>query len=291
MLRTLKKAFSIKPARRPEDVTIVKADGKRESFDVEKLRFSLLNSGATKEATEEVIAHLVPSLHNGMTTQEIYRHAFKILSRMSKPVARSYSLRRAVMDLGPSGFPFEDFVAEILRTKGLECVTRQMVLGGCVPHEVDVVAYNDKKLIMVEAKFHNELGTKSDLKVVLYIKARFDDLRENVFSYGGKERKITDAWLVTNTKFSSTAIHYGVCKDMTLIGWNYPEKGNLQDMIEEGRLHPLTCLTSLSDAEKKILLAAGFVLCSKVKEDPEALRRLLGQRFDPTAVLTEINEL
>jgi len=102
-----------------------------------------------------------------------------------------------------------------------------------VPHEVDVVAYNAKKLIMIEAKFHNELGTKSDLKVVLYIKARFDDLAENVFNYGGQNRKITDSWLVTNTKFSSTAIHYGVCKNLTMIGWNYPEKGNLQDMIEE----------------------------------------------------------
>ncbi len=291
MLKTLKKAFSAKAPVQPEEVTVVKANGQHETFDPEKLRFSLLNSGASQEATEEVVRHLVPSLHSGMTTGEIYRHAFQILSKINKPVARSYSLRRAVMDLGPSGFPFEDFVAEILRAKGLECVTRQTVLGGCVPHEVDVVAYNDKKLIMIEAKFHNELGTKSDLKVVLYIKARFDDLKDNVFSYGGKDRKITDAWLVTNTKFSSTAIHYGTCKDMMLIGWNYPEKGNLQDMIEEERLHPITCLATLSHSEKKELLTAGVVLCSKIKDDPEVLRRTLGQGFDVTAVLTEINEL
>ncbi len=273
------------------EIIIVKADGKHETFDPEKLRFSLLNSGASEEATEKVIAHLVPSLHAGMTTGEIYRHAFHLLSKLDMPVARSYSLRRAVMDLGPSGFPFEDFVAEILRVQGYECAVRQTVLGGCVAHEVDVVAYNDKKLIMVEAKFHNELGTKSDLKVVLYIKARFDDLRENVFNYGGKKRKITDAWLVTNTKFSSTAVHYGVCKDMTLIGWNYPEKGNLQDMIESEKLHPITCLLSLSSDEKRKLLIAGVVLCSSVKKNPEVLRRLLGQSFDTTAVLTEINEL
>jgi hypothetical protein len=273
------------------EITIVKADGQREAFDAEKLRFSLLHSGATPEATEEVVRHLVPSLHSGMTTGEIYRHAFEILSKINKPVARSYSLRRAVMDLGPSGFPFEDFVAEVLRAKGFECVTRQTVLGGCVAHEVDVVAYNAKKLIMIEAKFHNELGTKSDLKVVLYIKARFDDLRDNVFSYGGKDRAMTDAWLVTNTKFSSTAIHYGVCKDMTLIGWNYPEKGNLQQMIEEERLHPVTCLTTLSSDEKKKLIEAGLVLCSTLKKSPELLKELLGKDFDQEAVLKEINEL
>jgi len=272
-------------------ITIVKASGAHEDFDPEKLRFSLLHSGASVEATEEVIKHVESELKNGMTTHDIYLHAFAILSKISKPVARSYSLRRAVMDLGPSGFPFEDFVAEILRTKGFTCVTRQTVLGGCVPHEVDVVAYNQKKLIMVEAKFHNELGTKSDLKVALYIKARFDDLKENVFDYGGNDRKITDAWLVTNTKFSSTAIHYGVCKNMTLIGWNYPEDGSLQKMIEEERLHPVTCLTTLSDDEKKTLLKAGLVLCSKVGENPEVLQKLLSSDFDPTPVINEINEL
>jgi hypothetical protein len=290
MLKTLKKAFTLTSVK-PEEIIIVKANGKHEAFDPEKLRFSLLHSGATPEATEEVIKHLAPRLHTGMTTHEIYRHAFAYLAKLSKPVARSYSLRRAVMELGPSGFPFEDFVAEILRGKGFECLTRQTVLGGCVPHEMDVVAYNEKKLIMVEAKFHNELGTKSDLKVALYIKARFDDIKENVFAYGGKDRKITDAWLVTNTKFSSTAIHYAVCKNMTLIGWNYPEKGNLQDMIEEERLHPVTCLTTLTDTEKKVLLTNGVVLCSKIKENPEVLRRLLGNKINDTAVLTEINEL
>src|SRR5690606_20268875 len=201
------------------------------------------------------------------------------------PVARSYSLRRAVLDLGPSGFPFEDFVAEVLRTKGFECVTRQVVLGGCVPHEVDVVAYNAKKLIMIEAKFHNELGTKSDLKVALYIKARFDDLKENVFNYGGQDRPVTDSWLMTNTKFSSTAVHYGVCKNLTMIGWNYPEKGNLQDMIEEGGLHPVTCLTSLSDTDKKAILAENIVLCSSIHEDPEILTRVLGANYDKGPVM------
>lgn len=291
MSDTLEEDHKTKLGLTPEEVLIVKANGKHEAFDPEKLRFSLLNSGASAEATEEVLNHLMPELHSGMTTGDIYRHAFLILKNISKPVARSYSLRRAVMDLGPSGFPFEDFVAAVLRAKGFECVTRQTVLGGCVPHEVDVVAYNEKKLIMIEAKFHNELGIKSDLKVVLYIKARFDDIKQNVFSYGGKDRKVTDSWLVTNTKFSSTAIHYAECKDMTLIGWNYPEKGNLQNMIEEEGLHPVTCLTSLSDEEKRVLLAAGIVLCSSIREKPEVLKDVLGRDFDGQSVLNEINEL
>lgn len=291
MAETTKIKIPPKVSLNTEDITIIKANGKHESFDPEKLRFSLLNSGASAEAAEEVLNHLLPELHSGMTTAEIYSHAFSILNQTNKHVARSYSLRRAVMELGPSGFPFEDFVAEILRAKGFECLTRQTALGGCVAHEVDVVAYNEKKLIMVEAKFHNELGTKSDLKVVLYVKARFDDLKENVYSYGGKDRPVTDSWLVTNTKFSSTAIHYGVCKNMTLIGWNYPEKGSLQDMIEEEGLHPITCLTTLSMQEKKSLLTGGVVLCSTITEKPNILRKVLGENFVSEPVLNEITEL
>src|SRR3990167_11184966 len=274
-----------------EQIMIVKASGEREVFNPEKVRASLLRAGATKEVAEQVLAHVLPELHDEVTTSELYRHTFSILAKINKPVARRYSLRSAIMALGPSGFPFEDFVAEVLKAKGFKCETRQTVLGGCVPHEVDVVAYNDKKLIMVEAKFHNEFGIKSDLKVVLYIKARFDDLKENVFNYGGTDRSITDGWLVTNTKFSTTAIHYGVCKKLTMIGWNYPEKGNLQDMIEEEALHPITCLTSLSGEQKKSLLAGGVVLCSAIAKEPEVLRKIFGASFDSKPVLNEITEL
>lgn len=272
-------------------IMVRKANGATEPFEPEKLRASLLHSGATEEAAGTVVEQILSEIKDGMTTGEIYRHAFSALAKLNKPVARSYSLRRAVMDLGPAGFSFEDLVAEILRAKGYTCETRQTVLGGCVPHEVDVVAYNKDKLVMVEAKFHNELGTKSDLKVVLYIKARFDDIKENVYDYGGKGRHVTDSWLVTNTKFSTTAIHYGECKNLTLIGWNYPAKGNLKDMIEEAKLHPVTALVSLSSEEKRTIMAGGTILCSDLKKDPSILTRLLGESFDVAPVIAEINEL
>jgi hypothetical protein len=291
MTETTEEKVLTGPVASADGILIVKANGKRESFEPEKLRDSLLNSGTDDDTADKVLERILPELSNGMTTSEIYSRAFSILRDISKPVARSYSLRRAVMDLGPSGFPFEDFIAEVMRAKGYSAVPRQTVLGGCVPHEVDVVAYNEKKLIMIEAKFHNELGTKSDLKVALYIKARFDDLSENVFNYGGEDRPITDSWLVTNTKFSSTAIHYGVCKNLTMIGWNYPAKGNLQDMIEEGGLHPITCLTSLTSAEKNALLTKSVVLCSTVHKNPEVLTDILGESFDKTNTINEIKEL
>jgi hypothetical protein len=159
-------------------------------------------------------------------------------------------------------------VAEIFKSKGYETATDVEMLGQCVPHEVDVVAWNQNKLIIVEAKFHNTLGVKSDLKVALYIKARFDDLSGTIFDYGGK-RKVDEGWLVTNTKFSELAIHYAECKGMSLVGWNYPVKGNLHDLIEDAGLHPITCLRSISGNEKQVLLQSGIVLCKTIEDDPQ----------------------
>jgi len=216
-------------------IIILKANGQKEAFDMSKLRSSLFRAGATEETTEKVVNHVIAELRDNMSTSDIYKYAFNILHRIESHVAKRYSIRRLVMSLGPSGFPFEKFVAKLLEAKGYETAVDQTVLGGCVPHEIDVVAWDSKKLIMCEAKYHNELGTKSDLKVALYVKARFDDLKDAgaVFDFGGRNRKLDDGWLITNTKFSSTAIQYGECKNLTMIGWNYPEVGNLQDMIEE----------------------------------------------------------
>jgi len=251
-----------------KQIEIIKANGERQIFLPAKLHDSLIKARATPVVAENIVLHVEKELKDGMTTKDIYRHAFEILERKLKPVAVRYSLRKAVMDLGPSGFPFEKFVAEIFKAKGFKTQTDIEMLGECVPHEIDVVAWNENKLIIVEAKFHNVLGIKSDLKIALYIKARFDDLADNIFDYG-KKRNIDESWLVTNTKFSEQAITYAECKKMTLIGWNYPKKRNLQDLIEDAGLHPITCLRSISGAEKQMLLSAGVVLCKSVEEDPQ----------------------
>ncbi len=273
------------------EVQILKADGTREPFDVTKLEESLVHSGASKKSIKDVIAHVSSELEEGMTTREIYRHAFEILHKEETPVALKYSLRHAIMELGPSGFAFEDFIAEIFQAKGFEALTGQMVKGSCVEHEIDVVAWNEKKLIMVEAKFHNELGTKSDLKVVLYVKARSDDLQNVIYNYG-HERKMDEFWLVTNTKFSSTAIEYGSCQGgLHMIGWNYPPSGNLHDMIMESKLHPLTCLVSLKGREKKELLEKGIVLCKTIKENLKLLEDLGMKEPEIQKVIEEIEAL
>lgn len=270
---------------------IIKLDGSKEEFLVSKLEASLHKAGASDSIITEIIAHISSEIKDGMTTSEIYHHAFEILHRKEKPVALKYSLRKAISDLGPSGFPFEDFVAEIFKAKGFEAITGQIVKGHCTQHEIDVVAWNNEKLIMVEAKFHNETGLKSDLKVALYVKARFDDLRNTKFNYG-KERELDEGWLVTNTKFTSTAIEYGSCQGgMRMIGWNYPPQGNLHDMIIESKLHPITCLESLSGREKKELLIKGVVLCKSLSENSDFMDSVGIPKENQQIILTEIGLL
>lgn len=251
-------------------IFIIKADGTREEFHSEKLLDSLTKAGASEEVRDKIVNHIAREIEDGMSTNTIYRHAFELLHKFETPVAARYSLKRAIADLGPSGFPFEKFVAEIFKAKGYETLTDQIVQGKCVDHEMDVVAWNENKLIMAEAKFHNELGLKSDLKIALYVKARFDDLKDKEFVYGSR-RKLDEGLLITNTNFTIKAIQYSECAGVRLIGWNYPRVGNLHDMIEDASLHPITCLTTLSNTEKKSLMEKGVVLCKNIRDNDEPL--------------------
>ncbi len=250
---------------------VLKANGQLEQFDPSKLEKSLTAAKASPEIVSKIIDHVQKELVDGTTTAQIYKHAFFLLHKFQTPASYRYGMRQAVSALGPSGFPFEKYVAEIFRSQGYSAETNQIVKGGCVEHEVDVVAWNDKKLIMCEAKFHNQRGMKCDLKVALYVKARFDDLLEVTHFYGNKRRTLNEAWLITNTGFTSTAIEYGLCKNMTMIGWNYPGDVSLQSMIEDGDLMPITCLTEIHSGELKSLLQQGIVLCKQIRNNTSIL--------------------
>ena len=244
----------------PQDIEVIKVDGTKERFNGKKLEESLRRSGADSLVASEVVAHVGKELVNGITTSDIYRHAFSVLRNKQKMASARYSLRRSLLALGPTGFPFEKFIGEMFKRMGFSVLLDQMVQGKCASHEMDIVSWNDEKLIMVEAKYHHEQAYKSDLKVALYVKARFDDFQDGSFSYGNRT-KLDEGWLITNTKFTEKAIHYAQCSGVKLVGWNYPERGNLHDLIATAGIHPITCLTTLSFGEKQTLMEQGIVLC------------------------------
>ncbi len=271
---------------------ITKLDGTTEAFDEEKLRQSLSHAGASGAVANEIVAHIQRELTPGMTTSHIYRHAKSLLRKHTDhPVAARYSLRRAILELGPSGYPFEQILGEVFRLQGYQVEVGRMINGKCVEHEVDVVARNKDKLILGEAKFHNNQGFKTDVKVALYIHARFLDLQAADFAGLCPKGGTTESWLMTNTKFTDAAIRYGNCVGLTMIGWGYPRKGNVQDLIERTGLHPLSSLTTLSKREKALLYAQGSVLCRNLTENPNILESVGVTGTKVEAVLAEAHRL
>jgi len=272
------------------EVLITKSNGETEAFNKEKLAYSLMKSGVSEEVKTKIIAHIVAELKPGMKTADIYEHAFSLLSKHEKKAALNYSVRRAILDLGPSGFPFEQLIAEIFRRDGFSVATDKYVKGKCAEHELDVIAFRGEELVMIEAKFHNLDGVKSDLKVALYVKARFDDLRAATFDYG-EAKKMTRGILITNTKFTHTAINYAKCAGLELIGWNYPNQHNLQDMIQEAGLHPITCLETLSKNDKKRLLEKNIVFLADLNNQLNVLDDLGMNKEKRDFVINEINNV
>ena len=76
-----------------------------------------------------------------------------------------------------------------------------------------------------------------------------------------------------------------------LVGWNYPEKGNLEELIADANLHPLTALTTLSQVEKHALLGAGLILCKDVKARADVLTTLGIDAKKIPAVMEEIESV
>lgn len=248
-------------------LNVIKATREIEPFSEEKVINSIKRAGIPEDLQMQVLEHVKEKLYENIPTSEIYKHIIEFLRASSKPYSQAkYSLKQAIMELGPTGYPFENFVAEILKAEGYKTSVRQFLNGNCITHEIDVIALKNDKKIMVECKFHNNPGARSDIHVSLYTKARFDDVKE--------KNNLTQAWLVTNTKITVDGISYGICNDMKIIGWSYPEKGSLRELIEKLRLHPITALTSLSKYQKEQFLSQNIVLVKTLCENPSLLETL-----------------
>jgi len=251
---------------------VIKTTGEREPFNEDKLEKSLLNAGADEKTSQDIINQIRKELKPITPTSKIYADALRMLSQKDRYVVARYSLKKAVRALGPTGFPFEKLVREVYNKKGYTAVTGIFVTGKCATHEVDVLGIKDGHAMAVEAKFHNQAGLKSDLKVALYVKARFEDIMGTVVNLPGANRSpITECHLITNTKFTETAIGYAQCANLSLIGWNYPDKGNLHDLIQEHRVHPVTCLRNLHESHAKKLVEQNIIFIRQILGNPDVL--------------------
>ena len=272
-------------------INITKASGERVPFSSDQLRGSLERSGTSPELAGKIISEVEQELYEGIPTKKIYRKAFAMLRKASKPYAAKYKLKQAIMELGPSGYPFEKYVAEILKYQGFSTQVDVVVKGHCVNHEIDVLAEKENKYFMVECKYHNTTGIICDVKIPLYIQARFKDVEQEWISLPDHQGKEHVGWVVTNTRFSEDAIQYGRCVGLNLIGWDFPKKGGLREQIDNSRLYPITCLNTLTKTEKQRLLDNKIVLCKELAGNTQLLQSI-GIRVDRMdIILKEVNTL
>jgi hypothetical protein len=240
------------------EIVVTKASGATEPFSIKKLRNSLERAKATPEEINSIIDELLPKLYQGISTKKIYSQAFRLLRNQSKHHAARYYLKRGIMELGPSGFPFENFIGELFKHQGYVVQVGRILQGKCVSHEIDVIAEKENQMILMECKYRNQPGITVDIKTPLYIQSRFED----VFANGllKDTERMYAGWITTNAKFTSDALVYGNCKGLNMLSWDYPHNKALKDMIDNSGLYPLTCLTSLTRHEKQWLLAKNYVL-------------------------------
>lgn len=269
---------------------IIKSDGKLETFNEDKIITSLIKAGATPEQARETLDHLKPGIKYGASTDDIHNLALDHLSKIEHKLALKYSLKRAIMRMGPQGYVFEKYIAKILDRYGYDTQVGQILKGCCVDHEVDVVAKKDNMVFFVECKYHNHRGTYSDVKTALYIHARFVDIEKAFRKEKDPKNIYYHGWLVTNTKCTSDCVKYASCVKLRVMAWQHPKVRNLQYYIENKKVYPVTILTTITENQKEILFESNILLVQElVSMDAGKIMRLLS--IDKIRTLKILNEI
>ncbi len=270
---------------------ITKSTGDQVRFSVEKLKKSLLHSGASDDMVQEIVQRVQDELYPGISTREIYNRAFALLKKKESVYASKYKLKKAIYELGPTGFPFEKFISGILYYSGYETKVGEMLQGTCVSHEIDVLATKNSTLNVIECKFHGDDGIKCSVKVPLYINSRYKDVKAPLNSQKEKTFKTTEGWVVTNTRFTQDALEYGTCVGLYLLSWDYPNGDGLKERIDRLRLYPITVSTQLSSREKDFLLERDIVLCRQLIKNSFLLDHLGVSNGRKQRILKEMKSL
>jgi hypothetical protein len=270
---------------------IVKQSGLVVPFNRNKLRASLLRSGASIEAASDILASIEKNIYDGMTTRKIYKLAYALLKKVPGSVAARYNLRTAIQQLGPAGFFFEKFIARIFESDGYKTMSNVTLKGKCVSHEVDVVIEKNNKTTLVECKFHSRRESVSDVKVPMYIFSRFNDLKAQPNNIFRPHNILSNCLIVTNNRFTDDAHTFSRCSSLQLLSWDYPEKQGLRDLIDTGKHYPTTCLTTLTAFEKEQLLILDLLMASDLKTQADQLVKIGLSPNRIKNILFEVTEL
>ena len=270
---------------------IVKHSGNIVDYNPLKLEQSLMKSGASQRVVKTILDAIEKEIYEGISTNQIYKMAFGLLKKVSNSNAARYNLKEAIRLLGPAGFFFEKYIALLFSSENYQAVTNFILQGKCVSHEIDVLVKKDSIIAMIECKFHMGKDANSDVKVPMYILSRFNDLKDNRHTIFTRNDTVSKCWIVTNNRFTTDAIAFAKCSKLNLLSWNYPENDNLKTKNDTNYLYPITCLTTLSLAEKDKLLFLDVILVKELINNSESLEKIGLSSNRIKNVLKEASEL
>lgn len=270
---------------------VKKHSGELVPFDPKALRHSLSRSGATEQVVDKVYKEVEAELYDGITTRELYDCAFKSLCEHRDSYAARYSLKKALRELGPEGFYFEQWIGRLFANEGYQTITGQMIEGHAVSHEIDVVAVKGEEMIAMECKFRNDVEAKISVTTPMYFMSRVKDIMNKGFYFFNKERNFTKGQLVTNAYLTSDSISFGEYYKLDLLSWNYPAATSLKLRVDDNGLYPITCLTRLTENEKKILLKNQCISVKDLIGKPDFLKTLRLSKQKHKDIMREAKEL
>ena len=260
-------------------------------FESSKLESSLRNSGAGEQSVKRVLETVLPKCFEGITTGELYRMAFEELKKISNSVAARYSLKKALLELGPAGFYFEQWISRVFQNIGYKTETGQLIKGHSVTHEADVIAKKDDKTYWVECKFRNAEDTKISVTTPMYVLSRIKDISDIQYNLFGTKTEFTDGWLITNTYFTKDSVAFSEYYGLRLLSWDYPKDKNIKSLVDQNALYPITCLTTLDGKQKQKLLEKRCVLVKELFNNQNLLNVLELNQEKKSEVLKETKEL
>jgi HJR/Mrr/RecB family endonuclease len=251
---------------------VTKANGAHQHFDKEKIVNTCLRMGASRKDAEEIAQRIEMKIYDGIKTKQILTMIFREIRKFKPETQHVICLRESLSFLRPRP-DFERYIQLLLKAHGYTVTANRLLKGRCVEHEVDAIIQKNANTLIVEVKHHTNFHARTGLDESRIARAVLEDVNEG-FDLGLNDLNVDHAMIVTNTKFSNHAKAYAHCRNIRLIGWNYPTEHSLQTLIESKHLFPVTYLRNLRVSDRKKMLSAGILLLTQLlKVSPQTLSK------------------
>ena len=245
---------------------VINAAGEQEPFSHQKAYRSARRVGASGNLARKIADIVGKEAYPGIKTSEIFQRIKDLLYKELPRAALRFNIKEGMRKLGPTGFPFEKYTAEVLRSFGYQVKINQLLSGHCLKsYEIDFVAQKDKTIYVGECKYRQLFGERVHSPYALANYARFLDIINGPYFKSAKYRGFKiKTLMVTNTKFTTTTLDYASCVGIELLGWNYPRGQGLEFLIDQEKLYPVTILPSLRGHLKDVFIQEKIMLVKDV---------------------------